>query len=248
MHRVVVACIDWICQVRQHGIISPDSACAGLLNRWSDRGGKTLCEILTVADAMQLPMADPSVDDDLPRYGWRNISTTAGRLSGTGTDTCHCMTWMEPDPHVGVRRRVHGREPPLAPMRRWRRGRSGGPSTPIGVRGSSPSRSAPRDSCPWRTLISGRPPRSGHPAGRCMPSGPWSADRSRSPRRTTRSPIGGVSGGIRFGSDIADVGVLFLDRRFVPLRPSSCLVVYQDTAESSDCLCTLPLCAFPADL
>ena len=32
-------------------------------------GGETLCEVLTVADAMPLPMAGPRADQDLPRRG-----------------------------------------------------------------------------------------------------------------------------------------------------------------------------------
>ena len=36
---------------------------------WVFGAGKTLCEILTVADAMSLPIAGPRVDQDLPRRG-----------------------------------------------------------------------------------------------------------------------------------------------------------------------------------
>ena len=37
-------------------------------------GGKTLCEILTVANAMPLPMAGSRVDDNLPRHGSARLS------------------------------------------------------------------------------------------------------------------------------------------------------------------------------
>ena len=33
-------------------------------------GGKTLCKILTVADTMPLPMADPRVDGNSSRHGY----------------------------------------------------------------------------------------------------------------------------------------------------------------------------------
>ena len=57
--------------------------------------GKTLCEILTVADAMSLPMADPRVDQNLSRYGsmWPSIQWA---VAASGAD-CHGMVAMPSD-------------------------------------------------------------------------------------------------------------------------------------------------------
>ena len=65
-------------------------------------------------DGIRLMRQYERFDGNMSRCGWRNIATTAGRLPGTGTGTCHCRTWMEPDPHSDVRRRVHCREPAAA--------------------------------------------------------------------------------------------------------------------------------------
>ena len=47
-------------------------------------GSKTLCEILTVADAIPLPMADPMVDNKLSRHGFGllSLNTRYGPIRG----------------------------------------------------------------------------------------------------------------------------------------------------------------------
>ena len=55
---------------------------------WIFEGGKTLCEVLTVADAIPLLMAGPRVDDNLLWYGsvrpflQRDGNRTGGRSFG----------------------------------------------------------------------------------------------------------------------------------------------------------------------
>ena len=79
-----------------------------------------------------------------------------------------------------------------------------------------------------------------------MPSCPWSADRSRSPCRTTRSPNRGRRrrDSVRFRHSGCRSTLSGSSARSSPpiLVPGS----LSGHGESSDCLCTLPLCAFPA--